>query len=221
MSRLVVVIGANRGIGLALVHTLIARGDRVVATCRTPSEGLSSTSAEVVTGVDVTRDAGIESLRAAIGSRSIDVLIHNAGVLTRETLTDLDAERIRWQFEVNALAPIRTIASLAPSLGEGAKVGILTSRMGSIADNTSGSMYGYRMSKAAVNAAGVSLARDLAGAGVAVALLHPGYVRTDMTGGNGYVGPDHAAEGLIARLDDLTLETSGRFWHADGPELPW
>ncbi len=147
--------------------------------------------------------------------------MHNAGVLTRETLADLSADRIRWQFEVNALAPLRTVAALRSRLVPGAKVGILTSRMGSVSDNTSGSMYGYRMSKAAVNAAGKSLSVDLHADGVAVALLHPGYVRTAMTGGNGYVDADHAAGGLIARLDELTLETTGRFWHADGPELPW
>jgi NAD(P)-dependent dehydrogenase (short-subunit alcohol dehydrogenase family) len=93
--------------------------------------------------------------------------------------------------------------------------------MGSIDDNNSGGMYGYRMSKAAVNIAGVSLARDLAPRGIAVALLHPGFVRTEMTGGRGNVDPPEAARGLIARIDELTLETSGGFWHASGKRLPW
>ena len=221
MAGVTLVVGANRGIGLALVQQLHARGDTVVATCRTPSAGLQAVGVEVVEGVDVTRDEGLQALSNALQGRSVQQLIHNAGVLSRETLTDLDAHRIRWQFEVNALAPLRTIGHLVHHLGQGAKVGILTSRMGSIADNTSGGAYGYRMSKAAVNAAGVSLAHDLAPRGVALALLHPGYVRTDMTGGNGYVDPDHAARGLIARMDELTLDTTGRFWHADGPELPW
>jgi NAD(P)-dependent dehydrogenase (short-subunit alcohol dehydrogenase family) len=171
--------------------------------------------------VDVTSEGGIEALQRGLRGRSISVLIHNAGVLQRDRLSELNAEHIRWQFEVNALAPLRTVAALVPQIGRGGKVAILTSRMGSLADNTSGSMYGYRMSKAAVNAAGVSLARDLAAEGIAVALLHPGYVQTEMTGGNGYVTAEHAAAGLIARIGELTLEASGRFWHADGPELPW
>ena len=221
MSRRVLVVGASRGIGLELAQQLSARGDEVLATCRAPAAQLQSLPVEVIDGVDVTLDAGIERLKAALAGRTLDVVIHNAGVLTRETLDDLSADRIRRQFEVNALAPLRTIVALRSLLRTGAKVGILTSRMGSIADNTSGSMYGYRMSKAAVNAAGKSLANDLRADGIAVALLHPGFVRTDMTNGNGYVETDHSAAGLIARLDALTVETTGRFWHADGPELPW
>jgi NAD(P)-dependent dehydrogenase (short-subunit alcohol dehydrogenase family) len=221
MEQRVLVVGASRGIGLALVRLLHARGDEVIATCRQPTEALTDLGVEVVDGVDVTTEAGIARLLAVVGARDIHVLIHNAGVLTRETMDDLSADRIRRQFEVNALAPLRTIVALRRQLCAGAKVGILTSRMGSIADNTSGSMYGYRMSKAAVNAAGKSLANDLHKDGVAVALLHPGYVRTEMTGGNGYVDAAHSASGLIARLDDLSMESTGRFWHADGPELPW
>ncbi len=147
--------------------------------------------------------------------------MNNAGVLSRETLDDVDSERIRLQFEVNALGPLRVTAALRPRLRRGSKVAIVTSRMGSIADNTSGSMYGYRMSKAAVNAAGKSLAMDLKPDGVAVALLHPGYVRTGMTGGNGLVDADESARGLVARIDALDLDSSGGFWHANGESLPW
>ena len=88
-------------------------------------------------------------------------------------------------------------------------------------DNTSGGYYGYRMSKAALNMAGVSLAHDLKPRGVAVAILHPGYVRTDMTGGSGQIGPDESARLLLARIDALNLDTSGHFWHANGESLPW
>ena len=91
----------------------------------------------------------------------------------------------------------------------------------SIGDNGSGGYYGYRMSKAALNAAGMSLARDLRGAGVAVAILHPGPVRTDMTGGAGNIEPDDAAKQLVDRIDALKLETTGTFWHANGEVLPW
>jgi NAD(P)-dependent dehydrogenase (short-subunit alcohol dehydrogenase family) len=122
---------------------------------------------------------------------------------------------------VNALAPLQLVATLRPRLAAGAKIGLVTSRMGSIGDNSSGGYYGYRMSKAALNAAGMSLAHDLRGAGIAVFLLHPGYVRTDMTGGAGERSPDEAAAGLLQRMDALGLAQSGSFWHADGTPLPW
>ena len=110
---------------------------------------------------------------------------------------------------------------LLPHLHTGAKVVIVTSRMGSVADNTSGGMYGYRMSKAAVNMAGMSLSRDLKGKGIAVALLHPGYVRTDMTGGNGFISAEESARGLITQIERLDIQTTGSFWHCNGEELPW
>ena len=93
--------------------------------------------------------------------------------------------------------------------------------MGSIGDNGSGGYYGYRMSKAALNAASVSLAKDLAPRGIAVAILHPGMVKTEMTAGHGQIEPEDAVRGLLARLDELTVATSGRFLHQNGQELPW
>ncbi|MGC4094116.1 MAG: SDR family NAD(P)-dependent oxidoreductase [Polyangiaceae bacterium] len=112
-------------------------------------------------------------------------------------------------------------AAFAPRLASGAKVALITSRMGSIADNTSGAYYGYRMSKAALNMAGASLAHDLLHQGVAIAIFHPGFVRTEMTGNNGGIDPKEAARGLLERIDELTLETSGSFWHMNGEQLPW
>jgi len=216
-----VITGANRGIGLELTRLVLARGDSVVAACRTASEELRATGADVVEGVDVTRDAAVARLVHHVGESKIDILINNAGILSRETLDDLDFDRIRRQLEVNALGPLRVTAALLPGLQRGSKVALVTSRMGSIADNSSGGSYGYRMSKAALNIAGASLARDLAERGIAVAVLHPGFVRTDMTGGQGMVDPKQAAAGLLARIDELTLETSGGFWHANGERLPW
>jgi NAD(P)-dependent dehydrogenase (short-subunit alcohol dehydrogenase family) len=116
---------------------------------------------------------------------------------------------------------LRTAAALRSHLASPSKLALITSRMGSIGDNTSGGSYGYRMSKAALNAAGRSLAHDLRGQGVAVVLLHPGYVRTDMTGGSGQVGPSEAARMLIERIDHLTIDQTGSFWHANGEVLPW
>jgi NAD(P)-dependent dehydrogenase (short-subunit alcohol dehydrogenase family) len=217
---LFVVTGAGRGIGLELCRQLRGRGETVVAACRRSEPALAALGCEVVDGVEVTDGAGIARLVAALGGRRVDVLVNNAGILARESLDDLDVESIRRQFEVNALAPLRVTKALLPSLGSGSKVAIVTSRMGSIADNGSGGYYGYRMSKAAVNMAGVSLARDLRGRGIAVLLLHPGMVATEMTGGSGIPVQESAAN-LIARIDSLGLEQSGSFHHADGQPLPW
>ena len=141
--------------------------------------------------------------------------------MTRETLEDLDWDRIRRQFEVNTLGPLRVTKALLPRLEAGSKVAIVSSRVGSIADNSSGGNYGYRISKTAVNAAGMNLSHDLKPLGIAVILLHPGYVRTDMSGGNGHVEAAEAASGLIARIDELTLAETGSFRHASGEALPW
>jgi NAD(P)-dependent dehydrogenase (short-subunit alcohol dehydrogenase family) len=197
------------------------RGDHVVAACRKTTDGLAKLGVEVVEGVDVTDGAAVSRLTEAVGGRNVDVLINCAGVLSSESLDDLDFDRIRYQFEVNSLGPLRVTAALRGNLGDGSKIAIITSRMGSIDDNTSGGRYGYRMSKCAVNMAGRSLAHDLKDAGVAVAILHPGFVRTDMTDHQGLVDPPESAAGLIARIDELTLENSGGFWHANGEELPW
>jgi len=215
------ITGANRGIGLELVRQYVDRGDHVVAACRGSSDTLADLGVEVVEGVDVTDDAGAARLTDAIGGRSLDVLINNSGVLSSESLDDLDFERMRRQFEVNSLGPLRVTTALRGSLGRGSKVAIITSRMGSIEDNTSGGRYGYRMSKAAVNMAGRSLAHDLAPEGVAVVILHPGFVRTEMTGNQGLVDPPESAAGLISRIDELTLEGTGSFFHANGEALPW
>jgi NAD(P)-dependent dehydrogenase (short-subunit alcohol dehydrogenase family) len=215
------ITGASRGIGLALARQYKDRGAHVVAACRKPSDALRAIGVEVVGGIDVTSDSAVARLRKAIGTRHVDILINNAGLLSDESLDDLDFERMRQQFEVNSLGPLRVTAALRSTLAPGAKVAIITSRMGSIDDNTSGGRYGYRMSKCAVNMAGRSLAHDLKDAEIAVVILHPGFVRTDMTGGQGLVDPAESAAGLIARIDELTLETSGSFRHANGENLPW
>ncbi len=216
----VLVTGGNRGIGLELCRQLSARGDHVIAACRASSKALNDTDAEIHDQFEVTDDASVKRLAQALNGKTIDVLINCAGILTRETLDDLNLDRIRKQFEVNALGPLRVTAALLPNLRNGSKVAIITSRMGSIEDNTSGSRYGYRMSKAAVNMAGRSLAWDLKDKGIAVVLLHPGMVATEMTGRQG-ISPEEAASGLIERIDELDLEKTGTFWHQNGEALPW
>jgi short-subunit dehydrogenase len=219
MSK-ILITGANRGIGLELTKQLLSRGDEVIAVCRSASEELQSLKLRVIEGIDVCTDQSISSLQSQLGDEKLDWLINNAGILSVESLDSLDFGTMEQQFRVNALGPLRTTAGLLQNLPSGSKVGIVTSRMGSIEDNTSGSYYGYRMSKAAVNMAGMSLARDLKDRGVAVALLHPGMVATDMTGGRG-VPVEHSAAGLIQRMDALELATTGSFWHAEGEQLPW
>ncbi|MDO3384899.1 SDR family oxidoreductase [Gilvimarinus sp. SDUM040013] len=217
----VVITGANRGIGLSFVKHYLANGAKVFAACREASPELGQSGAQIIEDVDVSTDQGIETLSGALQGVNIDVLINNAGILRDEQLGNLNIETIRDQFEINALAPLRVTEALANNLGDNAKVALVTSRMGSISDNTSGGRYGYRMSKAALNAAGMSLAQDLKGRGVAVAILHPGLVGTDMIGGYGDITPDQAAERLIARINELNLANTGTFWHSNGEVLPW
>ncbi|MGY1519033.1 SDR family oxidoreductase [Luteimonas sp. A482] len=218
------ITGANRGIGLSLAQQLTARGDDVVAVCRQTSAALAAINAQVIDGVDVSDARAVAALPGRLGERRIDGLVLNAGIFTNEKLDALDEDafaRMQRQFEVNTLGPLRVAAALQDHLAQGAKIGIITSRMGSVADNGSGAYYGYRASKAAVNAIGKSLAMDLAPRGISVVLLHPGRVATDMLGGEGDIGPDEAAANLLARMDTLTLADTGSFWHADGTLLPW
>ncbi len=221
----IAITGANRGIGLELTRVFTQRGDIVYGICREQSDELAATGANVIDGIDVTDP---DSVRAGVGrldADRVDVLINVAGILSKEGCDDLgDAaaiERIRRQFEVNALGPLHVTHALSDKLARGSKVALITSRMGSIGDNDSGGSYGYRMSKAALNAAGKSLAIDLAARDIAVGILHPGFVRTDMTGHQGHVEPAESAAMLAERIDELNAANSGRFLHANGEELPW
>lgn len=216
------ITGANRGIGYEYCRQLHERGDTVIAVCRSASEELQQLGVRVEEGIDITSDASVTDLRDRLGDSAIDVLINNAGILQRVTLEDLDFESIREQFEVNALGPLRVTHALLPLLKAGSKIVLMTSRMGSIGDNTSGSSYGYRMSKVALSMAGKSLAHDLKPRGIAVAILHPGLVQTRMTGfTSSGITPEESVKGLLKQIDELTLENTGTFWHANGEVLPW
>lgn len=216
------VTGANRGIGLEYCRQLKQRGDTVIAVCRQPSDELKALDLQVESGVDITDDDSVAELRQKLEGTTIDVLINNAGILDRVTLDNLDFESIRKQFEVNALGPLRLTHALLPNLKAGSKVVMMTSRMGSIEDNTSGGSYGYRMSKVALSMAGKSLAHDLKPRGIAVAILHPGLVQTRMTGfTESGITPTESVKGLLARIDELNLQNTGTFWHAKGEVLPW
>ena len=214
------ITGCNRGIGLELARQLAARGDTVIGVCRNPSSEATELGLRIIDNVDVAEAAGTERLCNALDGLPIDILINNAGVLMGDTFGDLDYDAMLHQFKVNSLGPLRVTEALSSNLTRGSRVAIVSSRVGSIEDNSSGGYWGYRTSKAAVNMIGANLAHELRPRGIAVALLHPGLVATDMTNGQG-VMPSEAARGLIERVDELTLENSGSFWHAEGYKLPW
>ncbi len=221
MTKTVLITGANRGIGLSLVKEYLGKGDSVIGVCRRSSSELEATGAQVIDGVDVSKPEDMKTLLSKLGDKKLDVLINNAGILRSSSLNDLNYDDIMAQFEVNAVGPIRVASALLKNLGEGSKVALITSRMGSVEDNSSGGAYGYRMSKSALNAAGKSLSIDLKPKGIAVALLHPGWVNTEMVNFNGQIEPEESAKGLVARIDELNLDNSGGFWHTNGEMLPW
>ncbi|RLA32921.1 MAG: short-chain dehydrogenase [Gammaproteobacteria bacterium] len=216
----VLVTGCNRGIGLELCRQYHVRGDNVIGVCRKSNADLNALGIRIIEDVDVSTMQGVATMSAALADVAIDIVVNNAGILRSDTLDTIDFDAMLEQYRVNTIGPLRVILALRNNLGKGAKFGILSSRVGSIEDNSSGNNYGYRCSKAAANMVGMNLRHDLAAEGVAVALLHPGLVATDMTGGRG-VTTEKSAQGLIARMDELTMETSGSFWHAEGYTLPW
>lgn len=217
----VLVTGANRGIGLELSRLYAARGCQVIGVCRQSSGELEAAASWVIDGVDVTREADVQGLKQALAGEQIDLLINNAGLLQDEKLGSLDFDSMRTQMEVNAYGPLRVAEALVDLIPDGGRIANITSRMGSIADNDSGGRYGYRASKAALNAFGRSLAMDLKPRGIAVAQLHPGYVKTRMVDFGGLITPEESARGLADCIDRLTLENTGGFWHSNGEPLPW
>ena len=142
-----VVTGANRGLGLEFCRQLKDRKSEVVAVCRQSSTGLENLGVRIIAGVDVTRDDDRQSLYQELSQDRIELLVNNAGILSNEHLDDLNAQRILNQFTTNALAPLLLTQTLLPLFAVPSKIAMITSRMGSIKDNTSGSRYGYRMSK--------------------------------------------------------------------------
>ena len=225
-QRKVLITGANRGIGLELSRHYAALGDEVIAVCRESAEEIENLAELVISGIDLGSEQATETLlralKVSLGSDFVlDILINNAGIFQNESLEAMNFEQIRTQFDINALAPLQVTHALLPHLVSGSKVANITSRMGSLEDNTSGAYYGYRASKAALNALGKSLAVDLKPKGIAVAQLHPGFVQTRMVGFNGDISPEQAAKGLSQRIEELNLDNSGGFWHSNGEVLPW
>lgn len=217
----VVITGANRGIGLELARHYGNEGWRVTGVCRASCPELDRYAEQVVEGIDVTAAQSVARLAAALQGQTIDLLINNAGVLHDDVLGAIDIDSLRLQMEVNAFAPLLICQALLANLPPGSKIANITSRMGSIGDNDSGGRYGYRASKAAFNAFGRSLAIDLKGRGIAVAQLHPGFVKTRMVNFGGLLTTAESVAGLVERIKHLDLHNTGSFWHCNGEELPW
>lgn len=215
------ITGANRGIGLEFASQLSAAGHEVIALCRKASKELTALKGvTIIDGVELKNFESLGSLNSKIDGE-IDVVVNNAGVLFNDDMDALDFASINAQMQINAFAPLALVSALSSKIKVGGKVVMITSRMGSIEDNSSGGYYGYRMSKAALNAASKSLSIDLKGKKVSVGIFHPGFVRTEMTGFQGTINPDQSVSKILKLVDKLKLEDSGTFYHVNGSVLPW
>ncbi len=226
----VLITGSNRGLGLEFARQYARDGWRVVATCRNPDEAdaLRAVPGDVdIREMDVEKGgfADVEALARDLEGKAIDVLVNNAGVYGPRSVKVGAIDYAAWEqaLRVNALAPVRVSECFLPHLerGRGKRIATITSKMGSIDDNTSGAQYIYRTAKAALNMAMKSLSLDLRPKGIMVAILHPGWVRTDMGGPGGLIDAEESVSGMRAVIDAMAPETSGRFLNYDGREIPW
>ncbi len=220
MTRTILITGANRGVGLAMAQAAAERGDAVLATARSP-QGFAALARLRAEGADVTACAldatdpeSAAALAKSLDGRAIDIVACNAGALEGRGGID-DPAYTRAAFErvlmVNVAGPFFTVRALLPHLRRArGKVAVISSTMG-VSSRPRGSSYLYRASKAAATNLAVNLAVELAPMGVAVGAYHPGWVRTDMGGDAADITPQESAEGLLARFDALSLETTGVF----------
>lgn len=227
MGSSVLITGANRGIGLALARAYAADGWRVLASCRDPAGAreLQTLAGDIsLRRLDVTDQDQIAALAAHVTS-PIDILINNAGIHgpRNPAFGDLDAGAWAEVLRVNTIAPIKVAEAFVGHVADSGRktMAFLSSRMGSIGENTSGGSMIYRSSKAALNAAVKSLAIDLAPRGVKAIVLHPGWVKTDMGGENALITPAESVVGMRAVIDGLTPKDTGSFHAYDGSGLPW
>lgn len=230
--KTVVITGCGRGLGLEFVRHLLARGDRVYAGARRPESSgelmeLAQARPDLLTvlPLDVTNASHRANLAATLNGKSVDLLINNAGVYgpTPDTLGRTDEDAWLETFRVNTVAPRQIVETLLPNLRTGTRpcIALLSSKMGSIADNGSGGVYIYRSSKAALNAVGVSMARDLADQGILTLILHPGWVLTDMGGPNAEITVTESVTSMLKTLDHASEADNGRFIDIDGSTIPW
>jgi NAD(P)-dependent dehydrogenase (short-subunit alcohol dehydrogenase family) len=231
--RQALVTGANRGIGLAFVQQLLARGDRVVATARHPGR---ATALNALAGAhpgrlhvvpldvaDPRAIAGLAHELPLLGDDDrLQLLVNCAGVLhTGERFGSVGATHLEDSFRINAMGPFLLTQALASQLVDGARVANITSQLGSIGSTTRFGTPSYAISKAAQNMATVQLAAALRPRGIVLVALHPGWVQTDMGGSNATVAPQDAVAGLLRVIDGLRDADSGRFLDWRGQSLPW
>ncbi|MCF6764481.1 SDR family oxidoreductase [Thiotrichales bacterium 19S3-7] len=225
IKKTVVITGANRGIGLAMLKYYLDQGHHVIATCRELSGELlkltKNSDLDVIDKVDITNQQSIDAMLNKIKPKTIDILINNAGQWCNDSLANFDLEQMMHNMKVNAFGSLAVTHALLPLVNDGAKIIMITSKMGSISDNQSGGRYGYRMSKAALNAAARSLSIDLKVEGISVAMIHPGWVKTDMGGESALIDAQSSVKGIAAVIDDLTLNNSGTFYNYDGQLIHW
>jgi len=220
-----VITGANRGIGRELVRQLLERGDEVHACMRDPASGPPAAPKLHVHRVDVTDDAAVAALARELGDIAIDLVINNAGVYggSQQSLRGVDFADAMRTFDTNALGALRVSLALLPHLKRGSakKLVHVTSNMGSIADNTSGGFYAYRMSKAALNMMSRGLAIDLRGDGIVSFVINPGWVQTDMGGASAPTPVDESVRNILRVIDGATLADSGEFLTWRGGRFAW
>lgn len=225
MSDTYLITGANRGLGLELARQLCARGERVIATARRVKDARELQALDVrLETLDVADPQSVQVFADRLATEPVDVLINNAGYGVKDVaLAGLDVESLAQFFQINSLGPLRVTLALLPNLRLGGRKTIvqMTSKMGSIADNTSGGCYGYRASKAALNALNKSLAIDLAGEGLTCVALHPGWVKTDMGGASAPQEIPESVAGMIGVIDGLDASRNGQFLDFEGNEVPW
>ncbi len=227
----ILITGANRGIGLALTEQFAADGWQVLACCRNPAaaeqlQALSDQNRSVeIHGLDVTDYHQMSVLAGQLANRPIDILLSNAGIYGSKGVGfgKVDAQEWRRVLEVNTIAPMMLAQAFVEQVAASRQkvVAVISSKVGSIADNSSGGSYVYRSSKTGVNQVVKCLSIDLAGRDISVLSLHPGWVKTDMGGPNAEIGTDESVSGLKAILMSAGLAQSGQFIEYDGNSIPW
>ncbi|MDC1113768.1 SDR family oxidoreductase [Methylophilaceae bacterium] len=225
----VLITGSNRGIGLKLVEQYAKKNFYVLATCRDISHAdqLDSMAKQYsniqILALDVAQSEDIQRLANTLKKQPIDILINNAGIWRSSSLNSVNKEAWLESFTTNAIAPYEIAQAFLPNILDGnlKKVVSITSKMGSIEDNTSGGSYIYRSSKSALNMVMRSLQHDLQSQGIATLTLHPGWVQTDMGGMNALINVDQSVVGMMEIIDNLTLENSGQFLDYAGKPIGW
>ena len=222
------ITGSNRGIGLELVRQYAADGWKVIATCRNPIGvgELATLEGDIeVHGLDVSDSYQIDRLAKDLLGIPVDVFINNAGIFGPKgySLEEIDYQEWMKVIDVNVFSPLKVSLAFADNIAssEQKKLITISSIMGSIADNTSGGNTIYRSSKSAVNSVMRGLAGDFRDRGIAVRVLHPGWVQTDMGGADAAITPGQSVKGMKKVIDELSLETSGSYVNYDSKELPW